>query len=605
MEKQNNGKPVPKQRQNRFNQQPNSNFVKKVKRTATAPYNFIEFEKNAIVPSPFNEKSSAPLYSGTIRVTLRSLSPLLVAAKSENNSEDNKKKADKKRDLLRFNNKTPVIPGSSIKGMLRSLVEAFSFSSMLTVSDKPIFWRDVASNENDPNNVYKQLLKEDNLKVGFLRKRGETYELQEAIKRKAEDTVKKEYFYSSGEMIKRPKKLTHRKGIHSKYYIERVPTNKWNNVDRNRRVITTFKDQMKGCSQQEDLWDKGVHFQEQNSQPGKELISSKKGLPIFYYEENGEIKGIGLCRYFRISYDCTPCDLAKTNFDGIDFATRLFGISNDKTTIKGHIAVGAVHFTKYQDRKEPITAVLSSPHPSCIANYLVQGENVKANNLSSLNKYLKKDDPKLRGRKMYWHRDLIRDDDQSVKGNGNESVLSKLQTIENAQGEFVIYLDRVTEQELGALFTAIQLPSGYAHHLGSGKSLGLGSVRLEIKSIDVQNVKDRYTSLRSRLNLFTTTEERNLTENELNNQIKPYVNSFKEYVFSKIKNHFGKVSNYDELRPVKQIYMMLDYEHKPKNELTQNMPVSPQKDKNGQKDRSILTYSARSILKDIEDVYNS
>ena len=51
--------------------------------------------------------------------------------------------------------------------------------------------------------------------------------------------------------------------------------------------------------------------------------------------------------------------------------------------------------------------------------------------------------------------------------------------------------------------------------------------------------------------------------------------------------------------------MMLDYSHKPKNDLTQNMPVSPQRDKNGQKDSSILTYSARLILKDIEDVYNS
>lgn len=603
MEKQNNGKTFSKktfqkQRQNGFNPRPNSNFVKKAKRTATAPYNFIEFKKNAIVPSSFSEKSSAPLYSGTIRVSLKSLSPLLVAAKSENNSEANNVKTDKKRDLLRLNNKSPVIPGSSIKGMLRSLVEAFSFSSMLTVSDKKIFWRDVASNEDDPNNTYKQLLAEDKVKAGFLVKEGASYFIQKAswkaIKNKELYKYNKdEIYYSAGKNFKT--------GKPNAYRIKKDNKSEANEkTEISQKVMNNFLEQMQNSDDQKRKWN--------NYWDPKQEEKSKRGFPVFYIEEKGEVSAIGLCRYFRIPYEYTPYDLAKSNADNagnVDFATRFFGISNDKTTIKGHIAVGPVHFSQYQDRIKKVEAVLSTPRPSCIAHYLVQGEDVKANNLTCLHKYLKKDDPKLRGRKMYWHRDLIRDDDQSVKGNGNVSVLSKLQTIENAEGEFVIHVDRVTEQELGALFTAIQLPSGYAHHLGSGKSLGLGSVRLEIKSIDVQNVKDRYTSLRLRLKLFTTTEERNLTENELNNQIKPYVNSFKKFVFSKIKNHFGKASNYDELRPVKQIYMMLDYSHKPKNELTQNMPVSPQRDKNGQKDSSILTYSARSILKDIEDVYNS
>lgn len=562
-------------------------------RNATAPYNFIEYNKDAIVSSADEDFSS--LYSGKIVCSLKTLTPLLVAGPTDRNNSSNV------RDFLRLNGEDPVISGSSIKGMLRSLIEAMSFSTMLNVSKASIFWREVASNNKGAiDNGYKAQLNESKVKAGFLTKFGAEYHLQKAtwkcIKQKEIGNYSPdELSYSAGKNIKG--------GYHCAYLIKK--TSDTMIIDVQPEVMKDFFAQMENSPQQTAFWKKGIKDGDQFSKPGEELVKSKAGLPVFYIEEGGKIKTIGLCRYFRIPYDYTPYDLVKSNFEGDDFATRLFGITKDQNSLKGHVSVEPLRFKKgmYSYRKDTLDAVLSSPHPSCLAHYLVQGDKARAlsndrdnkdgNEISSLSHYLYKDRPQLRGRKMYWHRELPGVDDPNTKGNGNEKTLSKLKTIENAQGEFVIHLDRVTKQELGALFAAIKLPSGYAHRLGSGKSLGLGSVRLELKSIEVQNVKDKYRSLRNRINEFTLTEDKQNTPFA----VAPFVNVFKEFVFDKVKNYFKGASCYDKLPPVEQIYNMLDFENKPKNLLTRNMQV--------QKDRNIVTYASHSILKDIDEVYKA
>ena len=91
---------------------------------ATAPYNFIPYEPRTVLPHVESAESPDQCWSGVLQCSLEALTPLLVAgpqARTENGPA--------RKDFFTVNGRY-VIPGSSIKGMLRSLVEVLSFSHL-------------------------------------------------------------------------------------------------------------------------------------------------------------------------------------------------------------------------------------------------------------------------------------------------------------------------------------------------------------------------------------------------------------------------------------------------------------------------------------------
>lgn len=120
--------------------------------SASAPYNFVPLPEK-IIPVvsdarelPDHDEFDRERYSGYFDVTLTTLSPLYIrgpiAAKDLSRQEEKQVK-DNPTFFHTGDEARPVIPGSSLRGMLRSLLEIVSYSKLQWVSEKQLFFRTV------------------------------------------------------------------------------------------------------------------------------------------------------------------------------------------------------------------------------------------------------------------------------------------------------------------------------------------------------------------------------------------------------------------------------------------------------------------------------
>ena len=109
-------------------------------RRAIAPYNFVELPEQIVPaqqPLPEGDRYYTHLHTGRIDCTLTTESPLYIRCGL---TPEQFKEAKEAKDLPEFfyldpETKKPVLPGSSLRGMLRILVEIASFSKIEQVSD--------------------------------------------------------------------------------------------------------------------------------------------------------------------------------------------------------------------------------------------------------------------------------------------------------------------------------------------------------------------------------------------------------------------------------------------------------------------------------------
>lgn len=118
-------------------------------RKARAPYNFVPLpeEIRTIAPPPSQAIYHANLLTGKFTCTLTTASPLYVRAAR---SLDEYKNGETPSDPFYGGAKeTLLIPGSSLRGMLRTMVEVVSFSKWQFVTNKHLFFRTVEKSSID------------------------------------------------------------------------------------------------------------------------------------------------------------------------------------------------------------------------------------------------------------------------------------------------------------------------------------------------------------------------------------------------------------------------------------------------------------------------
>lgn len=502
--------------------------------SATAPYNFIPLE-NKIVPAC--EDASA-LYSGVITCSLETVTPLFVGGPS------NRDKNDKSpREFLRINDK-PAIPGTTFKGMLRSVVEILSNSSMSKVSDAPIPFRRVtgANKKTDTKSgIYKQNFPEGVIKGGYLQKVGASYYLTPCKVTPVSLSETGEDVFVTGDM----------KNKKHNYRFDPFDP-KASRKEVSDKVMDAFLSQMDNSTYQQELWEKA-----------KQNFKEKKPFKVFYttIQNSSEINYIGLARYFRISYKYTVADLTPSKNN--DFAKELFGRiiegENGSEGYKGKVSCSTAFFDKPKFDSVK-TYVLGEPHATCLLHYLEQdGAKDQGNEPDTLSDY---NDAyaKLRGRKYYWHRDPIDPDTDSDKDNVKTRIIPLSR---GNKTTFKVYLDKVNITELGAVIEALSLPQDdpkhrHFHKLGGAKSAGLGTVNIRILSCSIDDTSKRYASLEDRLEGKNTAA---LSEDEL----KQAKGAFRKYV----GDYLGK--EYEALDNVDAFMMMTDYDGRPDSKATANM----------------------------------
>ncbi|BAZ06392.1 TIGR03986 family type III CRISPR-associated RAMP protein [Calothrix sp. NIES-3974] len=164
-------------------------------RKAVAPYNFVELPNQIVEVKPDSlpqqniyYSQSENRYTGRINCTLTTESPLYIRCGLTTEEfacgAESKDLADFFYTGIANKARKPVIPGSSLRGMIRSLVEIISFSKLDKVSDADkFFFRAVAADKDDPlKNIYTNYLKKENLKAGYLVKKDDGWYIRPATK---------------------------------------------------------------------------------------------------------------------------------------------------------------------------------------------------------------------------------------------------------------------------------------------------------------------------------------------------------------------------------------------------------------------------------------
>ena len=125
--------------------------------TGTAPYNFVPLNKRIVravkradhLPDhdTFIDDKGKYAYHGYIDVELETLSPTYIRAPqtAENLADENFVASD---FFHRGDPKKPVIPGSSLRGMLRTLVEIVTYGKLRSVTDQQLIYRAVFGNSS-------------------------------------------------------------------------------------------------------------------------------------------------------------------------------------------------------------------------------------------------------------------------------------------------------------------------------------------------------------------------------------------------------------------------------------------------------------------------
>src|SRR5436305_1605436 len=122
-------------------------------RIASAPCRSVALPEN-IMPAvtdtdnlPDHDNYDPTLRSGYFDVTLTTRSPLYIrgpiSSEDFQRQEQDTQVKNKPEFFHTGDERRPVIPGSSLRGMLRALLEIVSYSKMQWVSEKQLFFRTV------------------------------------------------------------------------------------------------------------------------------------------------------------------------------------------------------------------------------------------------------------------------------------------------------------------------------------------------------------------------------------------------------------------------------------------------------------------------------
>jgi CRISPR-associated protein (TIGR03986 family) len=522
----------------------------------------------------------ADRFTGWIDVDLVTLSPLYIRGglspkdyeameRQEKDPNDKTPHLDKVRNRPVFfhtgDPNTPVIPGSSLRGMLRSMCEIIGHGKLAPVSDQALPYRAVGDTSSHGDAYRNELMEEvpgkknwfiPKFEAGYIREEPDGWFIEPAEnliigdpstptyaripKRKIPSGLPRWYSCknafeifvecdryefkkiregfihikrasvtaassSPGGSMRRavlartgdvPKKATEAvifapSGVPKEQWI-RIPDG--TDLEDRRDLVTAYLDQVT----------KNGRFNQ------KEQLGSDQGVlrnyqPVMYVMEGGKLRFFGHTQMFRMPYRRSPETLlsaAHVDDGKVDLAEAMFGSARSREAgAAGRVFVSDAQLVPEQDRnllwlaEDPVVIprILSGPKPTTFQHYLVQ-TNPDVEKGKGLLTYNDAGKTTLRGHKLYWHQNNVPRstfaeqamDDQTKRKDTQHTQMKPVR--DGVCFRFRVRFENLLSQELGLLMWSLKLgqseipdqPS-YAHKLGMGKPLGLGSVWLKPK----------------------------------------------------------------------------------------------------------------------------
>lgn len=426
---------------------------------ATAAYNFvplpnavfniqegIEVNGQTIKPWEQHDQFITGTYSGWISVDIELLTPLFIRGPvtKNNDSEWDKREARLRPDPYTTRDGRAAIPGSSLRGMVCTLVEIISFSKIAPVTEDRPFYRSLGTDR--VGRFYRKRMGLGSaIQGGILRRNGTQWCIDVCEVKRVPRALVEQYCA--------PNAQGHPKweGQHKECQVTldhkgRVAS--LTGTTSGTLVLTgwappkedSVKNEfffMKPAEERtlripDAMW-KRFHDDDQISNWQKKAFPVHKpsrkcrrnpgylreGEPVFFLCDDAaesvpdnpdKLVFFGRAKMFRLPYDKSPSDLVPGDLKigGVDLAEAIFGrVSQDGSgvqSIKGRVRFeAAVAGQKVNDSTENIIVpkILSSPKPTTFQHYLTQDGHVPADKLTT---YLDGDITTIRGHKLYWHR---------------------------------------------------------------------------------------------------------------------------------------------------------------------------------------------------------
>lgn len=553
------------------------------------PYNFVRLGKpEGRKSAPASQEKFSGL-SGRLTCSIKLLAPICIpdAEESEEVRVPGSDNEEDKRWIKRFSkvDGKPYISGSSIKGVVRSAAEAVSSSCLSVLDDYLYIFRDNRDHATRNKKIGKMSGSMHNKKLLAKKLDAPPQHLQRNANHR---------FFPRRGLLNQ---------INRDYSLRYANSRDWQGVqseDIPQEVAELYEEMISDA--RFTLENKDGHWRDRHNW---DETNAKKWLKDYNYtafpttsseywwfrksQVNGKNDVIQIGRNFRFKWAYRILDAIPKEFypctrpDMLCPACRLFGMvagedeeksDNAVNAVAGRVYVGPAKWVSAESPQiEMVEAlsILNSPKASCRSFYL---EPDDPNEFSVGNdEFLRRLNGKLvtapaRGRKFYWHHlvnwdgndlDYLKmkewpENSGSRPKNKLNADVEVLMPDNEYQFEFIVDFENLELEELGLLMWSLELPENenMAHHIGLGKPLGLGSVKIKISDLALINRKRRYEEL---------WEFGRFSKNEWlpeNNEIDGPLDQFRKRIASQ-----NGVSKFDEAPAVADLLVMLDI-HQPK-----------------------------------------
>ena len=505
-----------------------------------SPFNFVPLNKSVFYPDwaqlinqdiPFENG-----LSGSVEVTIKAETPIFV--RNGHTDEDQKANNDVYKSFSKFPDGRFFIPGASVKGAVRSVLEILSMGKMHVDKNAMFAWPRL-----DPG----AKMDMTKIKCGWLfRRQNDSYYISVCkgnprrialweIDRLFETHILEEHFSGEGHF-----NLNTEKNLNGQNYDPKTAAFKYallRSLGKEIRLDNRYfsygeKDTMvpdedgdfKGTIVLTGQPDKKRNWGKPNRRMGegkwKEFIFPSEidheleldedlfdrykslyqdspdwslkikdidtvGMPIFLREDKNGLVDFGLTFMYKVPYKHVPQDLIpgkdSQNEDDEyfpDLAECMFGYTSKKESLRGR-----VQFSNFvsDDAKEDLECclVLNGPKASYYPFYIRQdnGKN------GFTNRYQNYNDGAIAGRKRYILRDSI-----WQKKAETETVNSDLHPLKAGSSfKGIVHFHNLLPEELGALLSALTFHGHDKcyHQIGQAKPYGFGKVSLKLDTLKV------------------------------------------------------------------------------------------------------------------------
>jgi len=481
-----------------------------------APYNFVPLSKKVYFPDWADKISHDVPFkdglSGTINLDITAKTALSIGGERDGNTVN----------FFQLPNGEYAIPGSSIRGMIRSVFEIATFSKMQLVDNKTFPLREFSGSHI--SKVYTSALTEER-EVGYLQLLKGQHTITPCKYKKVSYTeynnlvgiglnnkkVREKYNLWNKLVGRKSKKELNEKfarlinnhnsftpvftgSINGKkhdyiffdsepsktFQITDIDTNAWNDF------LETHGDTETGETAAPMAW----------PSYWRDKYYRGERVPVFYKRSENRLR-IGLTYMLKFAGDNRVKDLientsSKHNSDKMDLTEAVFGRALDsekddekgKLSLKSRIQFGLALHTNGGNNQELkyFSAILASPKASYFPNYIKQSANplrVGEQYATYLN--YDEDKAEISGSKIY----PVMNKEAPEDNEGKDSVKVELKTLpKGSKFKTTINFHNLRPMELGALLWSISIDNRL-HTLGGGKPKQLGHTKIKITGLNI------------------------------------------------------------------------------------------------------------------------